>query len=282
MGAILALALYLGVAANRGLPFRPSYDVTVEAEAISGMAPGAEVKLGGFTRVGIVATIDPFVTPTGRSATLLRLTLDDSLEPLPSDTRAEVRPRTALGIQYIAILPGHSPRPLPEGGHIPLSRSSVPVPPEDLMATFDDRTRDAARAALLQLGDGVAGRGAAASDALEAAPRMAVALRAVAERLNEPRTGLDRLIARGAVAAEQLSPVAAAAGRLAGGAADTAAAAGADPPAVRATLERAGPTLDAGSRTFASTRRPARGAPAVARGPDPGAAAVPPAPPAMT
>ncbi|ODQ96373.1 MCE family protein [Mycolicibacterium holsaticum] len=96
------------------------YQITVELPEAAGLYERANVTYLG-TRVGQVNSIE--LTPSGVSA-VLSLRSDIAV---PSDLDAEVHSVSAVGEQYVALLPrkGHS-APLKNGDVIPASRTSVP------------------------------------------------------------------------------------------------------------------------------------------------------------
>src|SRR5258707_11768703 len=95
--------------------------------------------------------------------------LDRTVEPLAVDTEVRVRPRSALGLKCLDIIPGKLHKTLAQGDTIPLSQSPPPaVEYEDVFSTFDKNTRDNSRTALKGFGDAFAGRGAAINEAIAA------------------------------------------------------------------------------------------------------------------
>ena len=67
VGAVTILcavvAVFLSYNANNGLPFVPTYDVTVQVPTPPGSCPGNEVRIGG-KRVGVIEEINA-VAPEG-------------------------------------------------------------------------------------------------------------------------------------------------------------------------------------------------------------------------
>jgi phospholipid/cholesterol/gamma-HCH transport system substrate-binding protein len=72
------------------------------------------------TEVGLVDSVD--LTDTGVTA-VLSLKSDVSI---PADLQAEVHSQTAIGEQYVALLPRGAAQPLKNGDVIPLNRTTVP------------------------------------------------------------------------------------------------------------------------------------------------------------
>src|ERR1700752_1777752 len=96
------------------------YTVTIELPAAGGLYKRGNVTYRG-TEVGRIEEVR--LTNTGVEA-VLSLTSDTKI---PSDLDAEVHSQSAVGEQYVALLPrnGTSP-PLKNGDGIPLNRTSVP------------------------------------------------------------------------------------------------------------------------------------------------------------
>ncbi|MGV0834365.1 MCE family protein [Mycolicibacterium thermoresistibile] len=103
------------------------YTVTVELPAAAGLYPTGNVSYRG-TNVGRVA--DVRLTDSGVEAVL---SINKGLD-IPSDVDAEVHSVSAIGEQYVALLPrsADSP-PLRDGDVIPQDRTSVPPDINDLL-----------------------------------------------------------------------------------------------------------------------------------------------------
>src|ERR1700754_2740883 len=94
VGAVTCLvgliAVFLSYNANEGLPFVPTYHLTVEVQDAAGLVAGNETRIGG-KRVGVIEQIDAIQTPQGPAATL-KLKLDKYVEPLRQSSEVTVRP----------------------------------------------------------------------------------------------------------------------------------------------------------------------------------------------
>jgi ABC-type transporter Mla subunit MlaD len=129
---IVIVAVFLAYNANNGLPFVPTYRVSVVVPNGSRLVRNNEVRIGG-TRVGVVESIDPTrVSPqqianagsqqgaavgaatqasssqnnTCCVAAKLNLKLDKSASPLPEDSIFRVRYRSSFGLKYLEITRG--------------------------------------------------------------------------------------------------------------------------------------------------------------------------------
>ncbi len=123
------------------------YRVTVELPQAAGLYPSGNVTYRG-TEVGRVDSVR--LTDTGVAAVL---SLKSGID-IPSDLDAQVHSQSAVGEQYVALLPRRDSPPLKDGDVIPADRVSVPpdldtmldaanrgmeaVPREDLKTVVDE------------------------------------------------------------------------------------------------------------------------------------------------
>jgi ABC-type transporter Mla subunit MlaD len=134
------VAVFLAYNANNGLPFVPTYRVSIVVPNAARLVKNNEVRIGG-TRVGVVESIDTTqVNPnevantgteagaTGGTVTQastsgnttccvaaeLNLKLDKSASPIPEDSVFRVRYRSSFGLKYLEITRGTG-KPAPEG-----------------------------------------------------------------------------------------------------------------------------------------------------------------------
>jgi phospholipid/cholesterol/gamma-HCH transport system substrate-binding protein len=95
------------------------YTVTMELPKTGGLYSGGNVTYRG-TEVGRVESVG--LTTTGVQAVL---SLKSGID-IPSDLKAEVHSQSAIGEQYVALVPRADGRPLRDGDVIPLADTSVP------------------------------------------------------------------------------------------------------------------------------------------------------------
>ena len=251
---VAIVAVFISYSANNGLPFVPSYQLKAEVPNGAKLVKGNEVRAGGF-RVGIVQDIKSGRrTVTARSAPSRCSTcrLDKQIEPLSVDSTLSVRPRSALGLKYVELIPGRSKETYQNGDTIPLARASENAPElEDVLSTFaaeDARRRARLAGGLRQLdrrprpGDQRHDPRARAVHALPAAGD-AQPVRAGDTELRNFFPGLG-------AAAAQAAPVAQIQARWFGEMATTFAAISRDPQALRETIEESPPTLEAATESF--------------------------------
>jgi ABC-type transporter Mla subunit MlaD len=270
---IVIVAVFLAYNANTGLPFVPTYDLSLEQRSGSNLVRGNEVRIGGF-RVGIVDDIRPSrktIDGVEQNIAIIDMKLDKIVEPLPrtgtpppevleecpqcEGTTALTRQRSALGLKYLELIP---PRTKPgeqvsnyvAGDKIEIRNARKPVEFDEVIETFDADTRLASRTALEGFGDALAGRGQSLNEALENLPEFMRHLNRVMVILSDPDTGLDQFFRQIGRASGQVAPVARVQAELFTKMADTFDAINRDPAALAATIEKSPPTLDAGVESF--------------------------------
>jgi virulence factor Mce-like protein len=260
VGAVTALvivvAVFLAYNANQGLPFVPTYDINVEVPSGANLVAGNDVRIGG-TRVGAVSSITPTtVEQNGRTRAIavLGLKLDKSASPLPVDTAAIVRTRSALGLKYVELDVGSATATYDPGDTIPVDHAGRIVEFDDFLNTFDQKNRDDQRQLLAGFGDALAGRGQSLNEAIGALPEFFGSLTNVMDALNDPSTQLDQFFTQIGAVAQELAPVAAAQAELFTRMADTFAAIDNDPAALRATISETPATLTQATTSFVHQR----------------------------
>ncbi|MBA2240882.1 MAG: MCE family protein [Solirubrobacterales bacterium] len=121
---IAIVAIFLAYNANQGLPFVPTYRVSVEVPNAARLTDANEVRIGG-NRVGIVDSIDPVMVETdtrsaqtggdpsavsegetGGVVAQLNLKLDESVAPIPKDSIFRIRYRSSFGLKFLEIIRG--------------------------------------------------------------------------------------------------------------------------------------------------------------------------------
>jgi phospholipid/cholesterol/gamma-HCH transport system substrate-binding protein len=99
----------------------------------------------------------------------LTLHLDDGFWPIHTDATADVRPVSLLGEDYVDLNPGSAAKPvLPNGGIIKATNTTNATNLQSVLDTFNDPTSTALSVLISSLGQGLAGQGADASDAIKA------------------------------------------------------------------------------------------------------------------
>jgi virulence factor Mce-like protein len=204
---VVIVAVFLAYNANSGLPFVPTYQLKAAVPNAANLVRGNDVRIGG-TRVGTVSDIVPVRHRDGSVTALLTLKLQSDQNPLPDDTTVLIRSRSALGLKYVELTRGASGHGFADGATIPL-RNAKPRPVEfdEVLSTFDTRTRRAAQGNLLEFGNGLAGRGAGLNEAIAAFNPLLRNLVPVMRNLSDPRTDLRGFFPALARVARLVGPV---------------------------------------------------------------------------
>ena len=190
---VVLVAVFLAYNANNGLPFVPTYSLSVDVPSAANLVKGNEVRIGG-TRVGVVDKITAKRLDDGKVIAQLHMKLETAVKPLPTDSTILVRPRSALGLKYVEITKGTSTSGFDEGATIPLKQATpAPVEFDEFLGTFDDKTRSAAQKQLEGFGNALAGRGQDLNQAIQALNPLLLNLGPAMANLADDRTRLGRL-----------------------------------------------------------------------------------------
>jgi virulence factor Mce-like protein len=249
---IVIVAVFLSYNANNGLPFVPTYHVSVVMPNGARVSPNNEVRIGG-TRVGVIDSEVPVQGRGGQGAAKLDLKLDKSVEPLPAGTTVAVRYRSSFGLKYLQLTRGAG-RPLADGATIPQSHASPATEFDDIANTFDARTRAAQRVDLREYGDAFAARGASLNQTIQALNLLFANLKPVARTLTARDTHLDRFFPALGRTAQIVAPVAEPQAEVFTNMATTFGALSEDQQALRDTISSGVPTLEQGPPALRAQR----------------------------
>lgn len=200
LGMTLAFTA-IGFNAPNSIPGRGYYTLEAEFVDADNIAPHAQVRLGGKI-VGQV--LNPRVDD-GKA--IVDLQIDPKYKPLKSDSIIEVRPRSAVGVRYVDIQSGPSGAPLPEGARVPASQTRATRALDEVLGTFDPKTRVRTQQFLRELGTGLAGRGEDLNEALGEAPRTLRGTEDVLGAVAGRTDAAGNLVRGAAVAATSAEPV---------------------------------------------------------------------------
>ncbi len=268
------VAVFLSYNANNGLPFVPTYDVTVQVPDAAGLVRGNEVRIGG-KRVGVIEEINAVETESGDPVSELEVALLTTLEPLPADSVVTVRPRSPLGLKYLELKPGTSDEGIEAGTKMPLAAAQPIVELDEVVNAFDSSSRRALRQVLEGVAPGFAGRGVDVNVLLADAPALFGGARRVAANLSEPATGLRRLLVAADLVTGELATVAPEGGSALERADTTAGALDAAGPALGEAIGETPPTQAAALSAFREARPLLTDAAALARDIRPGVQLLP-------
>jgi ABC-type transporter Mla subunit MlaD len=186
---VTIIAVYLAYQANNGLPFVPTYDLRVQIRNASEVTRGADVHMGG-SLVGVVNTIQATRDAAGEPIALLSLKLKKSIQPLSVDSLFTVRLKAAIGLKYLAIIPGTSKQVWQDGATVPVTQSSATVDLDQVLSMFDPPTRVGVAATTIGFSNALAGRGGDINDAISAFVPLFKDLGPVARNLSARTTDL--------------------------------------------------------------------------------------------
>ena len=204
---VTVVAMFLSYNANNGLPFVPTYALTLEAESATNVNKGNEVRIGG-ARVGVVADVEVERKEDGSNRALLHLKLDKIVEPLPKDSTFALRPKSLLGLKYVDIVRGDSDDGYAPGDVVPSSANQPEqVELDELADTFDAPTRRNQQINLEGFGNALAGRGESINQAIGEFRPLLRDIVPVMRYLSDPDTGLSRLLRELGDAAAAVAPV---------------------------------------------------------------------------
>jgi phospholipid/cholesterol/gamma-HCH transport system substrate-binding protein len=133
-GAVILVvaALFLAYAisqSGRSLGGGGGISLTARFDRIDGLAPGADVRIGGV-KVGSV--VEQHIDPRSYLA-VLRLTVQPDIA-IPEDSSAEITSESLLGGKYVNLVPGGSDSMLKDGAEITITQSAVSL--EALLGRF--------------------------------------------------------------------------------------------------------------------------------------------------
>jgi ABC-type transporter Mla subunit MlaD len=201
-GLLLAgVVMYIGYEAPNTIPGRSYYNLKAAFRDAENLGNHYEVRIGGL-RAGQV--LNPRVKD---GLAVVDLELSSRFKPLLSDMRLQIRLRSAVGIRYVEIIPGTKGHPLPDGATIPASQSATPVALDQVLGTFDARTRIRTQQFLQQLGAGTAGRGEALSGAIAAAPAFLNNFASVSSAVTARAGAMSQFVRSTEAAAAAFAPV---------------------------------------------------------------------------
>ena len=145
VGAVTVLvaivAVFLAYNANNGLPFIPTYQVSVQVPDAASLVPGNDVRIGGV-RVGVVESVEPEQNEDGKVYAKLNLKLDKSARADPDGLDRHRSGPLGARAEVPRDRQGRPLRGLPRGVDHPARRGDAkPVEIDQVLNTFDEPTR---------------------------------------------------------------------------------------------------------------------------------------------
>ena len=253
IGAVTVLvtfvAVFLAYNANQGLPFVPNLEVKVLADNASAVGRGAEVREGGI-RIGFVREVRTRALANGRAAAEIHAVLEADEGEIPADTVFTIRPRSPLGLKYLEMARGTAAETAQQDHVFPVEQTIRPVDFDDVARIYDGPTRRGIQRSLDGYGTALAGRGTFLNQGIEELPRVFRHLAPVMRTLADRDTRLGRFFSEAADAARIVAPLAEEQSDFFTQAGLTFEAISREPEALKATIERTHPALQAGIDSF--------------------------------
>ncbi len=186
------LLLFLWMAFGGATPLRAKgYQYTIPFREAGQLAQEADVRVSGVS-VGRVKKIT--ANPkTGVSDVIVQV--DAQYAPVTSDSRVMLRQKTLLGETYVEITPGDPQSPaVPDGGKLPVRNITPTVELDEIVQTFDPKTRAAFAVWQEELATASAGRGQDINDFFGVLPPLVDQATRLLTILNEDEDDLSRLV----------------------------------------------------------------------------------------
>src|SRR3954447_16193627 len=197
------LLLFLWLAFGGPVPLKPKgYRFHTSFAEAGQLALEADVRISGVP-VGKVKKITPDKV-TGSSD--VEIQLDAQYAPLPSDARAILRQKTLLGETYVELTPGHaSVKPIPEGGALASSQVSDTVELDEILRSFDPKTRAAFQDWMQTQAQAIGDHGQDLNDSLGNLAPFAEDTATIVDILNRQEEAVSQLVSNTAVVFGALS-----------------------------------------------------------------------------
>ena len=186
------LLLFLWVAFGGSTPLRAKgYRYTIPFREAGQLAQEADVRISGVA-VGRVKRIT--ANPqTGVSDVVVQV--DAKYAPITRDSRVMLRQKTLLGETYVEITPGDPQSPaVPDGGKLPVGNIQPTVELDEIIQTFDARTRAAFDVWQQELAVASAGRGQDINDFFAQLPPLVDQATRLTTVLNQNEPQLSQLV----------------------------------------------------------------------------------------
>jgi virulence factor Mce-like protein len=154
------LMLFLWESFGGPVPLKPKgYQFTIAFSRSLALAEQSDVRISGVD-VGHVVALQR--SQVGR--TVATVELSSQYAPIRADTHAILRQKTLLGETYVQLIsegdpPGRSGPYLPDGGRLPQSQVEPSVTLDDILSTFDPKTRRDFKIWMRAVAAGITGRG---------------------------------------------------------------------------------------------------------------------------
>ena len=166
------------------------HEATPHGGPSDGLVPQSDVDVAGV-HAGKVTSI----APDPRGGAIVTMVIDDGVH-LRSDTRALLRPKTAIGEMYIELIraTGSSAPYVSDGYQLPRQQTGQAVELDTILNELDPQTRAAISASLRQLGIAVNGQQADISAAIPDVEQATANLRPLAQVADARQQEIGRIL----------------------------------------------------------------------------------------
>jgi len=160
----IGLLLFLWISFGGTTSLGPrGYEISAEFDQATELGSQADVRISGVN-VGKVLSVS-LDRHTGLTRAVMEI--DPQFAPRPMDTRAILRQKTLLGETYVELSPGTpTARKLSDGATLPRGQVAPTVQLDQILSTFDPKTRQAFETWMQQQGTALTGRGEDLNQAL--------------------------------------------------------------------------------------------------------------------
>ena len=182
---------FLAVSMGLNVPgVRFGWRLQASFAGVQGLVAQSDVDVSGV-RVGRVTAI----APDGPGGALVTMEIDRGVR-LRQDTRAILRPKTAIGEKFVELVrrPGSTAAYVPDGYRLPRDQTGQAVEIDDVLNKVDPQTRAAISESLRQLGVAVNGRQDDIGAALPGVEEAAANLRPLARTADARQQQIDHIL----------------------------------------------------------------------------------------
>jgi phospholipid/cholesterol/gamma-HCH transport system substrate-binding protein len=157
VASCVGLLLFLWISFGGSTPFAArGYRITAEFNNAVELGDESDVRISGVNVGKVVQTSLDHKTGLIRAV----MQLDPQYAPRPADTRAILRAKSLLGETYVELSSGTEAGPkIPDGGTVPQTQVAPSVQLDQILSTFDPKTRQAFMTWQQQYGAAITGRG---------------------------------------------------------------------------------------------------------------------------
>jgi phospholipid/cholesterol/gamma-HCH transport system substrate-binding protein len=199
-GRLIVVLVVTGIAAftlaalayeGGALHFSHRYMIKAILPTSSNLVPGATVTMAGAP-VGSVTS----VKQVGNGAEVTLAISDRAVTPIPANTRIQLAETTAVGENYVEVMPGNARQKLTSGATLPMSRANQYVDVDQLLDVLKGNTTQRTREVIDALGEAVNtnGRGQDLNDTLAGVHQTVVPVAQVVTLLKGQKTQAATLV----------------------------------------------------------------------------------------